>query len=134
VCSPNMGLIRVVDFILWLNKRVVDWEAVAERLHDTGLKAAAWAVLQWFAMLVEPKTLPVPSTFIDGIYPGSRRARYLTYWLRNDLPTRWIHKSLLIQLGLTLSLHDRPSDVQRALVGWMRARRARVDTSLGLSG
>jgi len=125
VCSPNMGLIRVVDFILWLRRRPVDWDAVAARLHDTGLKAAAWAVLQWFAMLLEPKRVPMPGTFIEGIYPGPLRARYLTYWLRNDLPTRWLDNPLLIQLGFTLPLHDRVSDAQRAMTGLMRARRTR---------
>jgi hypothetical protein len=125
VCSPNMGLIRVVDFILWLRRRPVDWDAVAERLHDTGLKVAAWTVLQWLAILLEPKSVPVPGIFIDEICPGPSRARYLTYWLRNDLPTRWFDKPLLIQLGFTLPLHDRPSDAQRAIAGWMQARRTR---------
>ena len=25
VCSPNMGLGRVADFLLWIQKRQVDW-------------------------------------------------------------------------------------------------------------
>jgi hypothetical protein len=122
VCSPNVGLIRVVDFILWLHKRPVDWDAVAERLHDMGLKAAAWAVLKWFAMLLKPESMLVPRTFLARICPGPLRSRYLVYWLQNDLPTRWLRKPMLIQLGLTLLLHDRPSDAQRAISGWMRAR------------
>jgi hypothetical protein len=130
VCSPNMGLIRVADFMLWLQKRPVDWDAVSERLQDTGLKAAAWTVLHWFAMLLKPRNMPVPATFVERICPGPLRARYLTYWLRNDLPTRWLHKPLLIQLGFTLLLHDRVSDVQRAIAGWMRARGKRQSDPL----
>lgn len=123
VCSPNMGLNRVVDFILWMNKRNVDWDAVADMLEDTGLNTAAWTVLKWFSMLLEPKNLPVPGGFIARISPGWVRSRYLTYWLKHDLPTRWLQKPLLIQLGFTLFLHDRPSDAWHAISGWMRARR-----------
>ena len=130
VCSPNMGLIRVVDFMLWLRKRPVDWDAVAERLHATGLKTAAWAVLQWFAMVVE--RIPVPESLIDGLSPGPWRSHYLKYWLQNNLPDRWLHRPLLIQLGLTLMLHDRVSDAQRAIAAWIRARRTTSDPLLGI--
>jgi hypothetical protein len=122
ICSPNMGLIRVVDFVLWSRKHSVDWDRVAERLHATGLKTAGWAVLQWFAMVLE--CVPVPEAFLDGIFPKLWRARYLRYWLENNLPTRWLDSPRLVQLGLTLLLHDRPSDAQRALRGWMQVFRA----------
>jgi hypothetical protein len=125
VCSPNMGLIRVIDFVLWLRQRPVDWDLIAERLQANGLKTAAWIVLQWFAMILEPKNLPLPRTFLDRLCPGPSRAGYLNYWLRNDLSTRWLSKPLLIQLGLTLMLHDRASDAQRAIAGWIEARRTR---------
>ena len=128
ICSPNMGLIRVADFVLWLRKRSVDWDKVAERLHAAGLKTAAWAVLQWFAMVLEG--VHVPETFVDGISPGPWRARYLKYWLRNNLPTRWIRSPLLIQVGLTLLLHDRVSDSQRAIAARILARNLRSNPSL----
>jgi hypothetical protein len=130
VCSPNMGLNRVADFVLWLHGRPVDWNAVADRLENTGLKTAAWTVLQWFRMLFEPDRMPVPKTFIDRIHPGALRARYLAYWLRNDLPGRWLSKPLLIKLGFTLALHDRPSDAARAIRGLIRARRAQNNDPL----
>jgi hypothetical protein len=94
-------------------------------LNDAGLKAAAWIVLKWFSMLLEPKDLPVPTSFINRIYPGPARSRYLAYWLQHDLPTRWIDQPFLIQLGLTLFLHDRPSDAAHAISGWIGARRMR---------
>ena len=130
VCSPNMGLNRVFDFILWLQNRPVSWDAVAARLAQTGLNAAAWTMLLWFSMLLSPANLQVPETFIAGIRPGALRSRYLTYWVKHDLPTRWLHKPLLIQLGFTLFLHDRPGDVAHAIAGWWRARRMQNTDSL----
>jgi hypothetical protein len=124
VCSPNMELNSVADLLLWLHRCPVDWDAVADRLENTDLKSAAWTVLEWFTMIFEPDRMPVPGTFIARIRPGELRARYLAYWLRNDLPTRWLNKPLLIKLGFTLALHDRPSDAARAIRGLIRARRA----------
>lgn len=125
VCSPNMGLNRVVDFILWMHKRPVDWGVVAGMLEKTGLKTAAWAVLQWITMLLTPTSQPVPDSFIASISPGKLRSRYLMYWVRHNLPTRWQHKPLLIQLGFTLLLHDRPADAGHAIAGWLRAKRTK---------
>jgi hypothetical protein len=51
VCSPNMGLGRVADFLLWIQKREIDWPAVLQQLGRAGLKTAAWTMLSWFRML-----------------------------------------------------------------------------------
>ncbi len=118
VCSPNMGLHRVVDFVRWAERRAVDWGAVAALLDEAGLKTAAWTVLRWFAML----GVGVPDAFVAQIKPGRARARYLDYWLEHDLPTRWLlQRPLLIQLGMTLFLHDGPFDACRAVRGRLRA-------------
>ena len=122
VCSPNMGLNRAFDFIFWLRKRSVDWDAVADRLAGAGLNTAAWTVLQWIAMLLPPRSLQVPDSFIARIQPGVIRARYLRFWLRHDLPTRWLKQAMLIQLFFTLFLHDHPSDALHAIRGWLRSR------------
>jgi hypothetical protein len=129
ICSTNVGLIRVVDFIFWLRKRPIDWDSVAERLDLTGLKTAAWAELQWFTMIL--KCARVPESFIDAISPGRWRAQYLTYWLQNNLPDRWLRRPLLIQLGLTLPLHDRVSDCQRAIAARIRAKQDEVRSIWG---
>lgn len=129
VCSSNMGLNRIFDFMLWVHKRPVDWDAVAARLAQTGLNAAAWTVLQWFSMLA-PASLPVPEAFVAKIRPGRVRSWYLMYWVKHGLPTRWLQKPLLIQLGFTLALHDRPSDAVRAVARWWRARKMRHDDPL----
>lgn len=117
VCSPYMSLCRVVDFYYWTRQRGVDWAALAQLLNDTGLQTAAWTVLQWFAGL----GVPVPANFVQKIGPGRMRARYLRAWLQHNLPTRWLQRPLLIQLGLTLFLHDRPTDAWRAIRGWCKA-------------
>lgn len=117
VCAPHMGLHRAADFALWTQRRAVDWSAAAARLREAGLMAAAWTVLCWFALL----GLAAPEPFVREIAPGKARRRYLRYWLEHDLPTRWLRRPLLIQLGLTLFLHDRPADAWRAVAGRLRA-------------
>lgn len=124
VCSPNMALCRVADFMFWTRRRAVDWAGLAALLRDTGLNSAAWTVSSWFALL----GAAVPADFLAQISPGKARVRYLRYWLERDLPTQWFkRRPLLIQLGFTLFLHDRPADAGRAVCGWLRAYRRRRD-------
>lgn len=118
VCSPTSNLCQAADFIRWTETRPVDWDAVTALLQATGLNTAAWIMLRWFALL----GLETPAAFEAKVRPGALRRRYLSYWLERDLPTRWFERlSLLIQLGMTLFLHDRPADAGRALLGWSRA-------------
>jgi hypothetical protein len=117
VCTPHMGLHRAADFAFWTARRAVDWDLVAARLDGAGLKTAAWTVLSWFGLL----GLPTPAAFAARIRPGPARARYLRHWLEHDLPTRWQSRPLLVQLGLTALLHDRPRDAWRAFAGRARA-------------
>lgn len=134
ICSPNMDLNKVVDFALWVSRRSIDWDAVARLLQKTGLCAAAWSVLKWYGMLIEPGQLPVPDEFVRRIAPGLIRQRYLTRWLESNLPTRWLEHPARIQFGLTLFLHDRPADALHALTAIRRARRiGRRDPVLDLA-
>jgi len=126
VCSPNMGLGRVADFLLWIHKRPVDWPAVLQQLGRAGLKTAAWTMLSWFRMLAAPDVQETLDTWIDTVRPGRLRAAYLGQWLGRDLPSRWLDKPFLIQFGFTLVLHDRPGDVMHALSGLRQARRNQV--------
>lgn len=123
VCSPNMGLGRVADFLLWIQHRSVEWPAVLQLLDRAGLKTAAWTVLSWFRMLAAPEAVAVIDGWRNTVPPGRLRAAYLRYWLTHDLPTRWLNRPLPIQVGFTLFLHDRPTDALLALNGWWRARR-----------
>jgi hypothetical protein len=126
VCSPNMGLVRVADFLLWINGRPVDWPRVLELLDRAGLKTAAWTMLTWFRMLAPVEVHATIDGWIDSLRPRRLRAAYLDAWLARDLPSRWLGHPLLIQVGFTLPLHDRPGDALRALLGLYRSRRNRL--------
>jgi hypothetical protein len=126
VCSPNMGLSRVADFLLWIQMRPVDWPAVLRLLQRSGLKTAAWAMLNWFRMLAPPDAPATLGGWIETVRPGRLRAAYLRQWLLHDLPSRWLDRPLLIQFGFTLPLHDRPGDVLHALRGLQQARKNRL--------
>jgi len=125
ICSPNMGLFRVADFLLWIQHRQVEWPDLVRLLDSAGLKTAAWTMLQWYRMLSAPDTAVRIEHWQDEVCPGRLRAAYLRRWLELDLPERWLQHPWLIQFGLTLFLHDHPSDARRALSGWWRSRRNR---------
>ena len=115
VCSANMGLNRVLDFLLFTRGRLIDWPAVARRLDDAGMKTAGWCTLRWMQM-VSPSSLTVPAEFMVDIAPGALRRTYLERWLVHDLPGRLLDRTdWLIRTAYTLPLHDRPADAWRAI-------------------
>ena len=123
VCAQKMRLNRVHDFLLFAQTRSIDWDNVAQRLADAGLKTAGWCTLRWIQRLV-PDALILPASFVETIRPGLLRAAYLNYWIDYDLPGRMFDRaSWLIQVAFTLPMHDRFSDAQRAV-------RARVNPDL----
>jgi Uncharacterised nucleotidyltransferase len=134
VCSPNMGLGRVADFLLWIQKKEVDWPAVARLLEAEGVKTAAWTMLSWFRMLAQPKAAKVIDIWLDTLRPGRLRAAYLRFWLTHDLPTRWLQRPFLIQAGFTLLMHDRLADVLHAVRGRLRAKRNQLQDARLLLG
>jgi hypothetical protein len=101
----------------------VDWAAVLQLLGQAGLKTAAWTMLSWFRMLAAPPATGLIDGWLASVRPGKLRAAYLGYWLRHDLPSRWLDRPLPIQIGFTLFMHDRPADALHALKGWWQARR-----------
>ncbi|MCM2290674.1 MAG: nucleotidyltransferase family protein, partial [Sulfuritalea sp.] len=125
ICSPHMGLGRVMAFLLWSQKVDVHWPAVLALLERAGLKTAAWAMLTWFVALAPASLQPRLSQWRESVRPGRLRAWYLERWIRHNLPTRLLAHAWLIQFGLTGFLHDRPSDVWVAFRGWHSSRRNR---------
>ena len=125
VCSPHMGLSRVLDFLLWSPRVPVHWQQVMELLDRAGVKAAAWATLTWFEALAPERLHPLLREWRSAIHPGTLRARYLELWLRHNLPSRLIAHPLPIQFGWTTFLHDRPSDAMVAYRGWRSSKRNR---------
>jgi hypothetical protein len=126
VCSPNMGLVRVADFLLWLNRRPVDWPAVLQLLDRNGLKTAAWTMLIWLRRLAPHDAGTAIDGWIDSLHPGRLRAAYLREWVARDLPSRWLNHPLLIQVAFTLPLHDRFGDMLHAVAGLHQSRKHRL--------
>lgn len=126
VCSPHMGLLRVADFFLWIRRREIDWPPVLALLDAAGLKTAAWFMLSGFRMLAQPPQAPIVDDWIETVRPRGLREAYLRQWLLRDLPSRWLHRRLLVQAGLTLPLHDHLGDAIHALRGWYRSRKHRL--------
>jgi hypothetical protein len=77
VCSPNMGLGRVADFMQWMQQKPVDWPAVVALLEQAGLKTAGWIMLSWFRMLGPPEVNRVIDEGLALLRPGPLRAAYL---------------------------------------------------------
>ncbi len=119
VTSPYALLCRLLDLSRWLQSRNVDWDKTLALLDQAGLKTAAWAVLFWASWLMGSVA---PPNVLERLEPGRLRTRYLRYWLERNLPSRWLHYPLLIQIAFTLPLHDRPSDALAAIQGWLRHR------------
>lgn len=126
VCSPKMGLGRVADFLLWIQRREINWPTVLQLLENAGLKAAAWTMLSWFRMLAQPETAKIMDAWLVTLRPSRLRAAYLHAWVRHDLPTRWLQRPLLIQLGFTLFMHDRPTDALHVLQEYRQTRQNRL--------
>lgn len=115
VCSRNMGLNRVVDMLRFVQSRDVDWQAVADRLTESGLCTAAWCTLRWIGLL-RPAVVLAPDWFRRRIQPGPVRRTYLGQWLIHGWPDRLLGRAdWLIQGAFTLPLHDRGTDAWRAL-------------------
>lgn len=115
VCSRNMGLNRVVDILRFVQGRNIDWQSVASRMEESGLRTAAWCTLRWIRML-GPVADVAPDSFTRSICPGSLRRAYLEQWLIRDWPGRLLGRAdWLIQGAFTLPLHDCGTDAWRAL-------------------
>jgi hypothetical protein len=118
-----MGLGRVADFLLWIQKREIDWPVVLRAAGAGGAEDRGVDHAQLVPHAGGADVQAQLDAWIDSVRPGRLRAAYLRQWLERDLPSRWLDKPLLIQFGFTLALHDRPGDVMHALGGLRQARR-----------
>ena len=120
VCSPHVGLNRVMDFLRFIRGKSVDWSKVAALIQDAGLSAGAWCMLSWIDMLAVPATQrkwpEIPDEFRRQIQPGPIRAAYLRRWLELDLPGRLVGRAdWLVSAAFTLPFHDSVPDALRAI-------------------
>ncbi len=119
VCSPHVGLNRVADLLRLVHQRDIDWVVVSERIRQTGLSAAAWAMLTWVDQLVAGPSASfadsIPQAFRETLRPGPLRAAYLRGWITHDLPGRMVDRAdWLVRIGFTLPFHDNLADAFRA--------------------
>ncbi len=132
--TTQMGLHRVADIVLWLQRREVNWKALHRELDACGLKTAAWTMLSLVGMLSPATFAPLVAEPITALRPGGLKSRYLRSWLSRDLSARLTDLHVARLLGLSLWLHDQPADVWHALRGWQRSRMTRETDSLMFGG
>jgi len=123
--SSQMGLHRVADIVLWLQKYDTDWPALHRQLDASGLKTAAWTMLSLVRMLSPERFAHLVEVPLNSLRPNPVRATYLRTWLHQDLSSRLRHLHIARLLGLSVFLHDQPAGAWRALRGWQRSRGSR---------
>jgi hypothetical protein len=134
VCSPNMGLGRVADFLQWMQQKPVDWPAVVALLEAGGPEDGGLDHAELVPHAGATRRQPGDRRGAGLAAPGPLRAAYLRFWLAHDLPTRLWPRERWIQLGFTLYFHDRPADMLRVLHGVWHARRHRLRDARLLMG
>jgi len=122
VSTVRMGLHRIADVTLWLQRREVDWPAVHQHLTACGVRTAAWLMLTWVGVLSPPVFRPRIDAAIDALRPGRLRSAYLRSWLDHELSTRMARTHAARLILFSLFLHDRVPDAWHAIKGWRRAR------------
>lgn len=123
--TSQMGLHRVADIALWVQRREVDWPALHRELDACGLKTAGWTMLGLVRMLAPDGFGSVVDASIQALRPNRLRAAYLSAWLNQDLSSRLGRLHAVRLLGFSLLLHDQPADAWRALKGWHQSRTSR---------
>ncbi|MEA3298609.1 MAG: nucleotidyltransferase family protein [Pseudomonadota bacterium] len=117
--SPQATLNRLVDILLFMDKVGVEWNGVLARLAESGLKTAAWIMVEWLRILT---AVAPPEDFVRAIMPGPLRRRYLGHWVAANYSTRLLRHHTLIRAGFTLPLHDTLGDGLRATRALYRER------------
>src|SRR5688572_3518177 len=97
--TSQMGLHRVADIVLWLERREVDWDRLHDHLDRCGLKTAAWTMLNLVRMLSPMTFGPIVENPIRSLRPSRLRGAYLTSWLKKDLSARLTHFHMARLLG-----------------------------------
>ncbi len=117
-------LSHAVDLDRWLRRSLrhskttsakaseVDWSSVVDCLDGSGLKTAAWTMLDWTRRHF---STPVPSEVLRRLEPGAIRRAYLRAWLKRDPARLYLEWPSLVRAGFSLALHDSAADVRRAL-------------------
>lgn len=94
-----------------------DWQKVIRLLDNSGLKTAAWTMLEQSRRLFAS---PIPPKVEKALRPGPIRRRYLRQWLPRNPARLYGRYPLLVRTGFSLFLQDRPRDMLRAIRGTFR--------------
>jgi hypothetical protein len=126
----EMGLHRVADIVEFARTQSFDWQTVCEGLTENGVRTAAWATLRWVDLVTASERPRNLASMRSALRPGRLRRAWLDRWMRMDMSERTSNIHWIRLLGLSLFLHDKPSDAVRALSGRWRAYRRRRDDTL----
>ncbi len=91
-----------------------DWPPVLACLQNSGLRTAAWVMLDWTRRHF---STPVSSEVLHRLAPSMLRRAYLRAWLNRDPARLYLRWPSLVRGGFSLALQDSISDMRRALRG-----------------
>lgn len=118
VCSPHVGLNRVVDFVCFVRAQDIDWTEVGDRVRETGLAPAAWAMARWLQHLGAWPEGEGAARALAHWAPAHWRRAWLALWVDRDWPGRLTgHHDAWVALGFTLVFHETSRDLLAALRG-----------------
>jgi hypothetical protein len=118
--SANSALVRVLDLILWMKEKEIDWDKTYDLLDIAGNKTTAWIMLEWLHQLGWDS---VSETLIDKLRPGVLRKAYLQRWIQRNYSDRFLNTPVINQLMFTLPAHDKVGDAIHAVVNLIKEKR-----------
>jgi len=123
-------LIRAVDLDRWARRPQAAWSDAVDVIGRAGLRGAAWATLEWTRTAL---ATPIPPEVSRALAPSRARQRYLRAWLARDPARLYRRHPLLVRAAFSLSLHDAPKDVARALASLACAARESEHECAGIN-
>lgn len=106
------SLRHLVDIHRLAQQDDIDWIRLMDMLSKSGTRTAAWASLTWLQMLADE---PMYEDLAEQLKPGSPKARWLNYWLSNDLNRKMSDSKLIVRGLFNLALQDSIGDAIHAM-------------------
>ncbi len=119
------SLMHLVDIHHLARKEDINWPHLVDTLRVSGTATAAWASLVWLQMLADQ---PILEDLSARLEPGNLKAKWLRYWLRNNLNVKYVENTFLIRSCFSLVLQDRLTDSITAMVTLNKARKESTAT------
>ena len=112
VCSPDAALIKLIDLCLWMRRPDIDQDELPSLINRAGLRTAAWSTLLLVKLMTNDQRY---QALYEQLQPGYLQGSYIKYWVSRDLPTRYYDHRYLMRTAFSLSLHDKLTDIIRAV-------------------